>query len=110
MTVGATAEAMGGGLNKRYVQGIISTAEFKPGDFFQQTSRFDPADLGRILELLAEELQQELTGIVNQEFEGFAQLFNSIGDVGQEELISLCDKVHTVAMAIKVGIYLQPIA
>lgn len=104
MTAGGVSDAAEAPvLSKRYVQTVISTSEFRVADFFQQTSRFDPADLERTLELVAEELQQELTGIVNREFDGFAQLFSTIGDVGQEELLALYGKVQAVAMAVKVG-------
>ncbi|PJF19348.1 hypothetical protein PSACC_00840 [Paramicrosporidium saccamoebae] len=78
---------------KRYVRSLVQGGEFDELDFLRQTSRIAPSELTRVLLAVAEELQQELTLLVNEEFESFVKLFNDIGDVGQEEFQDFEEKV-----------------
>jgi hypothetical protein len=78
---------------KRYIRSLVQGEGFNELDFLKQTSTIATADLRRTLNVAAEELQQELTALVNDEFEGFVKLFNDIGDVGENEFQDFESKV-----------------
>ena len=87
---------------KRYVRSLAQGRDFSELDFIKQTSSIGLGELQRILNAAAEELQAELTGLVNDEFEGFVKLFNDIGNVGENEFQDFEDKVSVLYEGVRV--------
>lgn len=89
--------------NKRYVKGLVSSLEFRELDFLRQTNRLGLDNLQKVLDAVVEELQAELRGIVNNDFEGFVKLFQDIGVMGEDEFLDLQDKVFALSESLKVS-------
>lgn len=81
---------------KRHVRALVQGGEFDELDFLRQTSRQPCSELLKALQAASDELQDEITVQVNEEFEGFVRLFDEIGNVGEEEFAGFGDKVRAI--------------
>lgn len=94
---------------KRYIKALVQTGNsttegtsYDEVEVVRQTASLGTSELGRLLGAIAEELQTELTGRVNEEFEGFVSLFKDIGAMGEEESVVLADKVALIQALVHV--------
>src|SRR5262245_11942197 len=78
---------------KRLVRRLVPQTEFEELDFLSQTNKVPAEALSGTLAAVANDLQQELKLIANDEFESFVKLFNDIGDIGAEEFGKFENKI-----------------
>ena len=70
---------------KRFIKSLVQGERYDEQDVLRQTNTIPSTDMLRAISVISEELQHELTCLVNGEFEAFVKLFKDIGCMGEDE-------------------------
>ena len=86
---------------KKYISSYIQVDDFDEGEFFHKTEGLSIAELERLLNQIGAQLQTDLTGIVNRDFEKFISVFREVTRLGDDDVVQLEERVEELSLAAK---------